>query len=305
MAASAIDSAIVLGRAANTGLHVDDGLVSQAQAQGARFAAVLAVVFAVVGAAAAGFRVLRVGLALRGLSRSLPELAAVERTAVARAIADDPALLKTFTGLAADDAAVSARVAAAVRAAGGNVRALRTALGDVAKIAAIPRRLPVGSDLYEPFRRITDGSDIGSIARQTGLSQAAVAAAKRNLMLDEHILVDNVTGALYRGRFEPFADVAKLWGRAARSEALADAERGFLRKLLRHEEAEGAILSSSMQTLDQAFLRGALEGNLRAFLQSKGWKQKSIDALLSAEPKPMTPYRYAHIVAHASGAPNP
>jgi len=27
-------------------------------------------------------------------------------------------------------------------------------------------------------------------------------------MLDEHDLVDNQTGALYRGRFEPFADIA-------------------------------------------------------------------------------------------------
>ena len=112
---AAIANATELGHATNTGLHVDDGLVSQSQAHVARFAAVLAVVFAVVGVAAAGFRVLRVGLALRGLGRSMPESALAERGAVAQAIADDPTLLSVFTRMAVGDAAISARVGAAVR----------------------------------------------------------------------------------------------------------------------------------------------------------------------------------------------
>jgi len=298
-------NAVELGRAADTGLHVDDGLVSQSQAQGARFAAVLATVFAVVGAAAAGFRVLRVGLALRGLSRSMSELTLAQRVSVARAIADDPALLSTFRRMAPDDAAVSARVAAAVRQAAGDVRALRTAMQDVARIAAIPRRVPASPDLYEPLRRIVDGSDIERIATQTGISRAEVEAAKRNLMLDEHILVDNTTGALYRGRFEPFEDVASLWSRATRGERLAEADRQFLRRLIRHEQTEGAILRSSSETLEQAFLRGELEGRLRTFLQSSGWSGSKIDAMLAVEPRPVTPYRYAHIVAAVRGAPNP
>ena len=123
-------------------------------------------------------------------------------------------------------------------------------------------------------------------------------------MLDEHILVDN-SGALYRGRFEPFEEVARVWGRAARGGALADGERDFLRRLVRHEGAEGAILSVSGQSLEQAFLHGGLEGNLRTFLQSRGWNRARIDGMLANEPQPMTPYRYAHIVAHVSGAPNP
>jgi hypothetical protein len=304
IAGHAIANAAELGRAANTGLHVDDGLVSQAQAQEARFAAVLATVFAVVGVAAAGFRVLRVGLALRGLSRSMPELALAERGAVARAIADDPALLSTFTKTASGDTAISARVTAAVQQAAGDVPALRMALQDIARIAAIPRRVLTGPDLYEPLRMITDGSDIERIATQTGLSKAEVEAAKRNLMFDEHILVDNTTGALYRGRFEPFKDIAEVWGRAARDEA-TQAERQFLRRLVRHEQAEGAILSTSRQTLEQAFLRGGLEGRLRTFLQSKGFNQAKIEQLIAVEPKPITPYRYAHLVAALSGAPNP
>lgn len=298
-------NAIELGHAANTGLHVDDGLVSQSQAQGARFAAVLATVFAVMGAAAAGFRVLRVGLALRALGRSMPELALAERAAVARALASDPTLLSAFTRMAPGDTAISARVAAAVRHTAGDTRALRAALQEIERIAAIPRRVPTGPDLYEPLRRIADGSDIERIAGQTGFSRAEVEAAKRNLMFDEHILVDDVTGALYRWRFAPFEDIANLWGRAARGEALTEADRQFLRSLIRHEQAEGAILSASGRTLEQAFLRGELERRLRTFLQSKGWNQAKIEQMLAAEPRPVTPYRYAHIVSHLSGAPNP
>ena len=304
IAAQSIATALEVGRAANTGLHVNDGLVSQAQAQNERFAAVLATVFAVVGAAAAGFRVLRVGLALRGLGRSLPHLALAERAAVARAIADDPALISAFSKVAPEDVAIGQRVATAARAAGGDVRALRTALGDVARIAAIPRRVPAGPDLYEPLRAITDGSDIERVAAQTGLPRAEVEAAKRNLMLDEHILVDD-TGAVYRSRFEPFKDVADLWARAGHGQALADADRSFLRRLVKHEFAEGRILGSDGRTLEEAFLRGGLEGKLRAFLQSRGWNVTKIEQLLAHEPKPVTPYRFAHLVAALSGAPNP
>ena len=305
IAGHAVANAMALGRAANTGLHVDDGLVSQAQAQGARFAAALAIVFAVVGAASAGFRVLRVGLALRGLGRTMPGLALTERAAVARALADDPALLRAFTRMAPGDTAIGARVGAAVRHAAGDPRTLRAALRDISRIAAIPRRLPAGPDLYEPLRRITDGSDIERIATQTGLSRAEIEAAKRNLMFDEHILVDNATGALYRARFEPFEDIARLWGRAARGEMLSASERGFLRRLVRHEHAEGALLSASGRTLEQAFLRGELEGQLRTFLRTLGWDASRINQMLAAEPMPITPYRYAHLVSALSGAPNP
>jgi len=207
--------------------------------------------------------------------------------------------------MAPGDAAISARVAAAVRQAAGNARALRAALADVAQIAAIPRRLPAGADLYEPLRQITDGSDIARIARETGFARAEIEAAKRNLMLDEHILVDDATGALYRSRFEPIPEVSKVWGRAARGEKIATSEREFLKKLVRHEHLEGEILSSQARTLDQAFLRGELEVNLRKVLESRGWDSTKIDRLLRSEPKPMTPYRYAHIVAHVSGGPNP
>ena len=124
-------------------------------------------------------------------------------------------------------------------------------------------------------------------------------------MLDEHILVDDVTGALYRGRFEPFPDVAKVWGQAARGEAVKQADREFLGRLIRHETAEGALLADKGQSLEQAFLRGELEGHLKTFLQSKGWSPAKIAQNLASESRPITPYRYAHYYVHLSGAPNP
>src|SRR6201999_4016757 len=103
---------------------------------------------------------------------------------------------------------------------------------------SITRRV-AASDAYAPLRLITDGSDIERIAAQTGLPRAEVEAAKRNLMLDEHILVDNQSGSLYRGRFDPFEEIASVWGKAARGEALTQAQKDFLKKLVRHEQAEG------------------------------------------------------------------
>jgi hypothetical protein len=305
IAAGAIAHAQEVGRLANTGLSVDDGLVSQAQASGARLSAVLATVFAVIGVAAAGFRVIRVGLALRRMGHLAPELSWTQRAAAAKAIAGDPALVQALGAMAPGDAAVGARLVAAVRA-GGDAATMRAALRDVISYAAIPRRAASRADLYEPLRTITDGSDVSRIAAETGASRAEVEAAKRNLMYDEHILVDDQTGALYRGQFESLPDIANVWGRAARGERLAREQREFLRNLIRHEHAEGELLrAASGRTLEQAFFRGELEGKLRMFLKSQGWDEGKIAAMMANEPRPVTPYRYAHIVAHVSGARNP
>jgi hypothetical protein len=305
LAGHAIANAIEVGRLANTGLHVDDGLVSQAEAQGARFAAVLAVVFAVVGAVAAGFRVLRTALVMQKLSRSMPELAFAQRTAVARAIAGDAALVTSFSQVAPGDTMIAARVTAALREAASDPRALREALRDVARIAAIPRRVAAGPDLYEPLRAITDGSDIAQIAKQTGFSRAEVEAVKRHLMLDEHIMVDG-TGALYRGRFDPWKEFADVWAKAARGEQLAQADRKLLTALVHHEFTEGTLMSgASGRSLEQAFLRGELDGMLKKFLRSTGKTEAIINNILANPPGPVTPYFYAHVVAVLSGAPNP
>ena len=275
IAGNAIQHAIEVGHEANTSMHVDDGLVSQSQAASARLGAVLVTVFAVIGVAVAGFRVVRVGLALRNLSQSMPELTLAQRAATARAIAGDRALVTAFAKVAPGaNAAVTARVAGALEQAGDDVGALRSALKDVAAYAAIPRRVSASADAYESLRRTPNGSDIQRIAVQTGLTRAEVEAAKRHLMFDEHILVDNQTGALYRGKFEPFEEISNVWSKAARGDSLSSAEKEFMKKLVRHEEAEGALLSAaSGRQLEQAFFRGELEGRLRTFLHGIGWDE--------------------------------
>lgn len=96
IAVKSISDAMVFGRAANTGLHVDDGLMTQGQARMAEFNAVLSTVFAVIGAAAAGFRVLRVGLAFSRISSAAPELTAASKMGLARVMVQHPELLTTF-----------------------------------------------------------------------------------------------------------------------------------------------------------------------------------------------------------------
>ena len=166
IAANTWDRAAMLGRAANTGQHVDDGLVSQSAAKQAQFAAVLSTVLALMGTAATGLKVLRFGRALVGVRQSLPELALAEQGAIARAIADDPKLVSTFSNLASGDVAISTRVVTAVRQAGGSTAALRTSLQDVATIAAIPRKAATGADLYSLLRAITDGRTLSESRRR-------------------------------------------------------------------------------------------------------------------------------------------
>lgn len=59
MTAKAWDHAAVLRSAADTSVHIDDGLVSQASAKGARLSAILQTIFLVAGTAAMGFRIFR------------------------------------------------------------------------------------------------------------------------------------------------------------------------------------------------------------------------------------------------------
>jgi hypothetical protein len=303
MAGSAWQEAAVIGRAANTGLSVDDGLMSQAQADSARWHAILATIFAVVGAAAAGFRVLRGAHALLSIRTTLPELELAQQVRLARALADNPSLLRTLTGPAAQgDAFVLSRVRAAVRDLGGDPAALRRSLEVTGTLARIPRRI-VDNDAYAPIRAITDGSDIEAVARVTGFTRGEVAAAKQHFMIDEHVLVDNA-GQAFRSRFVADARDGRIWLNAAQGRHLPAEEVTHLRRLVRHELVEGRVLANQLRTLEQAYVRHELEGLLRQFL-SRHLPPDRVRALLASETRPIMPARYAHYVAHFSGGPNP
>jgi hypothetical protein len=302
MAAQSWEEARVVGQAANTGLHVDDGLMTQAQADAARWHAILATVFAAVGVAAAGFRVLRLGQAVLGVRRVLPELELAQQARLARALADNPGLMRALTGPgAAGDAFILSRLRSAAREL-GDPAALRRALEVTGALARIPRRV-VTNDAYAPIRAITDGSDVTAIARVTGLSRQEVAAARQHLMFDEHILVD-ANGGLFRGRFEAFDTDARLWLNVTQGRAVAASDVAYLRRLIRHEVVEAGALAGQRRLLEQAFVRGELEGMLRQFLRQH-MSAEAVERILAQEIRPIQPFRYAHYVAHFTGGPNP
>lgn len=133
MGVSAWDDAAVAGRAANTGLHVDDGLMTQAAASAARFQAVLATIAAVVGVAFAGFRVLRVGRAFSALGRAMPALELSTRIRLARLLADEPKLAAQLVQLAEREAHVLPAVREAVKEFSTDTFRLRQAVQAIAE----------------------------------------------------------------------------------------------------------------------------------------------------------------------------
>lgn len=303
MAVQSWEEASVIGRAANTGLHVDDGLMTQEQANAARWGAILSTVLAVVGAAGAAFRVLRVARAYLNVRRALPELQLAQQAQLARALSTDTALMDTLVGPGArGDPFVLSRVRAAVRDLGHDPAELRRALETTGELARIPRRI-VENDAYAPIRAITDGSDVDAIARITGMSREQVAAARQHFFLDEQILVDDA-GALYRSRFVPYDRDARIWLQAGRGTVPAAEDLTHLRRLIRHESVEAAAMAAQGRTLEQAFLRGELEGMLRRLL-SQHMPPDRVAHTMTSETRPIMPFRYAHYWAHFNGGPNP
>lgn len=114
MGAEAWDRAKAMGQAANTGIHVDEGMVSQAAASGSEFEAVLATIFAVVGVVGMGLRVLRIGRLFVKVRQVAPAMDMASHVRVARVLADHPNLLKVGTDLS--------ELNAALRKAGGGLR---------------------------------------------------------------------------------------------------------------------------------------------------------------------------------------
>jgi hypothetical protein len=161
--------------------------------------------------------------------------------------------------------------------------------------------------LDDPYARIRESSrDIDVIANLTGLPKEDVALAKEHFMVDTHVLVDDTTGELYRGRFTPDQLDVIVWGKVVDGQDLSQLEVKHLRDLILHENAEGRYLRAAKKELEKAFNEGKLEDMLRSFLaEEKGMSPAKINLFLENEPHPMTPYRYAHWRAHFGGGPNP
>jgi len=157
MTLKAWEEARIVGRAANTAEHVDEGLMAQGQALGARFNAILSTIFAVVGAAGATFRILRVGRAFALARRALPELGLLQRMRLARMFASEPEVIIRLGQLAARESHA--------------LPALREAL---AELASDPFRL------RQAIRAIADGyRGPAGRAWMHGLHPDALAALQR------------------------------------------------------------------------------------------------------------------------------
>lgn len=136
MAADSWDDAEMIGKAANSGIDPEEGLMSQAQASGARFAAILSTILAAAGPLASGFRALRSARAFAALSDAFPELATGERAALARALAGKPAVVKALAAGAGDEVMLT-RLRLALAEAAGNPKALATALTEAGEFGAL------------------------------------------------------------------------------------------------------------------------------------------------------------------------
>ena len=241
-----IAHAVEVGRAANTGLHVDEGLVSRVPGGVARLGAALATVFAVIGVAAAGFRVIRVGLALRSLE---PVDAGADAGAARSGRAGDRRRYRAGLGVRPNRARRRGRELAC----GGRGRARRRGHPRAARGAAGHRALrgdstpraggrgPVraAASHHRRQRHRADRGADRAVAAPRSRPRSAISCSTSTSWSTTR------PSALYRGRFEPFPEIAGPWARAARGEALSQADREFLKRLVRHEHAEGALLRAA------------------------------------------------------------
>jgi hypothetical protein len=137
MAADSWLDAEKVGKAARTSLDPDEGLISQAQASGARFAAIVSTILAAAGPLASSFRGLRVARNYFQLAEAFPALETGERFAAARALLGKPGVLKALVAGSGDEVTL-ARIRAALRAAGDNPKALTNALTDAGEQVSKP-----------------------------------------------------------------------------------------------------------------------------------------------------------------------
>jgi hypothetical protein len=122
IAGEAWERANQIEQVSEAALDIDKGLMTRAQADVARWEAIFATITGVLGAASAGFRLLRVGRAFLRLSKHLPELGALEKITLSRHLASHPELIKA---LSTSDVAV---IRTALRRFTDDPRALSQAL---------------------------------------------------------------------------------------------------------------------------------------------------------------------------------
>ena len=218
------------GRAANTGLHVDDGLMTQGQAAAARFAAILATIAAVLGVAFATLRVLRVGRAFAALGRAMPELELATRARLARLLADEPELVAQLARAAGREQAVLPAVREAVKEFASDSFRLRQAVQAIADGYKGPARL----------------------AWMHGLNPDALAAVRRATPAELEEIAELMRGARNRADAEEILRQLVIQGPQGR----AQGRRGVRGRRGRRRASSAAASRSSPRSARAAFPTG-------------------------------------------------
>ena len=238
MGADAIDHAEAVGKAANTGLDVDAGLMSRAAAAGATFEAVLATVFGILGAAGIGFRVLRVSRMLLRVREAAPAMELAAQVRIARILADHPGWLRAGGNLGELEQAM-ARAGGALRFE--ELRLLRS-LVYRAQGAALPAHS--AESLAEFVQKVWAGRD--QIARA---EREAVREAERR-------------GARPRPGRGGQRAVYRIYSTATEANPLTRSASGYLDEVVEIARGRPAGTISNVQTTGEEIVDLARRGRL-------------------------------------------
>jgi hypothetical protein len=133
IAGEAWDAAKDAARAANTGLSVDAGLMTQAQAAGARLQAIVSTLFAVIGAASTSLKMLKSVRLFAALGEAMPGLSFAGRSRLVRILAEDPDVAAKLIRLAQREQHVLPAVSEALEKFATNPVRLKQAIGAIAE----------------------------------------------------------------------------------------------------------------------------------------------------------------------------
>jgi hypothetical protein len=169
-------------------------------------------------------------------------------------------------------------------------------------IEKIPVRY-ITEDSYKRIRETTE--DLAILSQYTGFQEEEISVAKHHYMSIEHILRDDETGQLYKGRFTPDHGVATLWERVIDGKELTDNQKEYLRQLIDHEFHEAQYLKENGERLLELFKNGKLDDEFQRYLDRLPGMAETAKAKLFNFEKPVTPYRFAHIATVKNGHVNP
>jgi Domain of unknown function (DUF4157)/HopA1 effector protein family len=218
MAGVAVDRAIALGNAANTGLNLEEGLASQATANAAIFEAVVSVAAAALGVAVAGFRIFRFASALKSVRAATSGLELGSQVKIAQALVARPEFARALRSTGELQELVQRF---GLRLTAAELQGLRQTIYQIRGVAALGSRqrlqsfldlvwanrqtIRTGDDVYRLYSRVAGNAPL-TRSETAYLADIASLARSRPAGAASHI--QNVT-RLAEGVDEISAEVAR------------------------------------------------------------------------------------------------